>query len=649
MNAFSRPKLLLHGVDRAAVAVGGLGVGAYGWPLAIGSGLGIGVFGVARPDFVASVAAHRATMQWMIPVLEAAAAAVVLVTLSAFAVAWLGRRRAGTPLREGYTSTLKSGAFLAALPLVVALHEPIAPFREWLAILFVAIAAALVAYSAYQTWPVDSSVVRSRPFGRAAALALVVVSSGAFAWRVASIGITNHLAFNTGRADLGVYVSRFREASQGHLLACSLCDSGRHAYAHFEPAVALLSPAYLLNPSAQTLIVLQAIVLASGAIAVFFFAERALGKAVAAALALAYLAYPPLHEVALFDFHSVALAVPLSLWLLYALETGRLRAYFVLAVVLLLVREDLCFVVAGVGAYALGSVDVARRRLGWATLGLALVAFVVMQLASPDGVLATYHDVVGDFTSRVHKTRRPLQSAGVSVTLVQRIFSEDKALYAVELLSPLLLLPLFVRGRVLLLYGGVLVLLAEQSLSGTINAEQAALLIPFLFALTVEALGALFSGRTTCGPLVAHALGRALVLGILVCSVLECYELGPILRDVPFKAGTHPLQRAPTKDQIDLDANLRKLSASWPKGVKVAASSNLLPHLGAASHLYTLDDRSRSDYVVAFMKQRTVARRMEAEETAGQLVRVGTYGDANVYRARYRGHLSRQARQLDDE
>jgi hypothetical protein len=83
--------------------------------------------------------------------------------------------------------------------------------------------------------------------------------------------------------------------------------------------------------------------------------------------------------------------------------------------------------------------------------------------------------------------------------------------------------------------------------------------------------------------------------------------------------------------------------------VKVAASSVLLPHLGPASRLYTLDDRAGTDYVLASMKQRATARRVEAEESSGQLAKVAAFGDIAVYRARYRGRLPRQTRHIDDE
>jgi hypothetical protein len=67
------------------------------------------------------------------------------------------------------------------------------------------------------------------------------------------------------------------------------------------------------------------------------------------------------------------------------------------------------------------------------------------------------------------------------------------------------------------------------------------------------------------------------------------------------------------------------------------------------SRLYTLDDRAGTDYVVASTKLRPIARRMDAEESSGQIARVASFGDFVVYRAHYRGRMPRAARHLGDE
>jgi hypothetical protein len=420
-------------------------------------------------------------------------------------------------------------------------------------------------------------------------------------------------------------------------------------YAHLEPLVALLSPVYLVRPSAETLIVLQAFASASGAIPLYLLSVRHVGVRGAAALSLAYLCYAPLQEVALFDFHSVAFALPLVPWLLYCLERGALRTYWVLAFVLLLVREDMCFVLAGVGAYAFTSADPVRPRTGWLTLALAGGALLLMHFVAPGGVTSTFREVVSELVVGRGRSAHAATAGELPGAFVRRIFTEAKAMHAAETLAPLLAIPLLARGRVLLLYGAVLAVFATTPLPSSPNAHEIALLIPFLFVLTARVLGQVRSGELTFGRLTGDRLGRALSAGILVSSLLGGYELGGIAGASWFRAGPRQIRRDPTKEQIEQDRKLYRLSASWPRGIKVAASSVLLPHLGPVSRLYTLDDRAGTDYVVASTKLRPIARRMDAEESSGQIARVASFGDFVVYRAHYRGRMPRAARHLGDE
>jgi uncharacterized membrane protein len=651
MSALSRPRrlaaLLLHGVDFVASSIGRAGLGAFAWPVAIAVGLGTGIFGLRRPEFVASVTGRRATMDFMFPALFAVAVSLLAVIVVALIIAWLRKRRTSAPMLATYTRVVQGAAVLTALPFVVALRLPLTPQREWLALVFIVATAALATYSVYKSLPERTERAPAGAVARIITLVVLGCTAMAFVLRVSSAGIANHLSFSTGRVDLGFYVSRFREASQGHLFGCSLCSSGtRHSYEHLEPIVAFFAPVYALHPFAETLIVLQAVVVASGAVAVFFLARALLGNLSALVLAVAYLTYPPLLEIALFDFHAVTFAIPLCLFLLLALHAGRTRTYLALAIALLLVREDMGFVLLAIGLYAIAT---DRPKLGWGTIALAVIGLVVMHFASPAGVLEPLRDVFGELTVRRRKGPQPAVGGEFWLALVQRMFHESKALYTVALLSPLLGLSLLARGRVLLLYGALLALAAPVSLAQSPSAHETSLLVPFLFALAVWALKDMVTGRVTYGTASGPKLGRALSLGILVCSLLQCYELGPLLRDVPFRAGPHLLGRYPDKQQIALDRDLHKLSVSWPKGVKVAASSNLLPHLGGASHLYALDDRAGTDYVVASMNHRLVARHMETEEKEHQLERVATFGDVRVYRAQYRTPLPYHARHLDDE
>ena len=100
--------------------------------------------------------------------------------------------------------------------------------------------------------------------------------------------------------------------------------------AHFDPILLLLAPAYLIAPNAETLLIIQSVWLASGAIPLFLLASRVIRSSwVALVIAGAYLLHPALHGINMYEFHSLALVVPLLFWVVYLLERQRIVGYWV--------------------------------------------------------------------------------------------------------------------------------------------------------------------------------------------------------------------------------------------------------------------------------------------------------------------------------
>ncbi len=98
----------------------------------------------------------------------------------------------------------------------------------------------------------------------------------------------------------------------------------------------MLSPLYLIYPHAETLLLLQALWLGSGIFPLYRLARHYGCDAVGAViLAACYAMYPALHGINLFDFHSLALAVPVIMWVLLFFEQGRRVPFFVAFAILL--------------------------------------------------------------------------------------------------------------------------------------------------------------------------------------------------------------------------------------------------------------------------------------------------------------------------
>ena len=124
---------------------------------------------------------------------------------------------------------------------------------------------------------------------------------------------------------------------------------------HFQPIVALIAPFFRVFPSAATLLVAQALLAAVSVFPVSRCAREKLGPGPGRAIAVAYGFSWGLQQLADFDFHEIAFAVPLLAFSLSALARGRIRAAVWWALPLVFVKEDQGFTVAAIGIYLIVS------------------------------------------------------------------------------------------------------------------------------------------------------------------------------------------------------------------------------------------------------------------------------------------------------
>jgi len=122
---------------------------------------------------------------------------------------------------------------------------------------------------------------------------------------------------------------------------------------HVEPILLLIAPLYLLHSGPVTLLLLQTMALALGGIPLLRLALRRLPEhpLVAAAFVGAYLATPEILGEALYDFHAVALATPLLLLALWALDAQRYYWFVVAAVLAALCKEEVALSLVPLGLF----------------------------------------------------------------------------------------------------------------------------------------------------------------------------------------------------------------------------------------------------------------------------------------------------------
>lgn len=148
---------------------------------------------------------------------------------------------------------------------------------------------------------------------------------------------------------------------------------------HFHPLLAALVPLWWIYPSAVTLLVAEAGCAAVSIVPVYRAAAHHLPRGEARIVAAVYGFSWGLAGLAWYDFHEVALAVPLLAYSLSALVRGRVTATVGWALPVALVKENLGFTVAAIGLILLtqrrwrpGTI-LAVWGIGWSLLDVLLL------------------------------------------------------------------------------------------------------------------------------------------------------------------------------------------------------------------------------------------------------------------------------------
>jgi uncharacterized membrane protein len=597
---------------------------------------------------------------------------VVIGALLTLGLTWLVARRlrGPVPMLRVVTQLRRFGSPLLLVPLMVTVSRGLEQSHPFM-VLGVALVVAWVVAHWMRAWlrpdaddPTPASGAAERIIGPLSAaspwtkhwpkfaLAIMVAS---YTVVFSRLSINNHLAFNTSRADLGFYVSIFRRSSLGDLLGCTICGGGNHLSGHFDPILVVLSPLYLLYPEAETVLVLQSLLLGVTMVPLYMLARHhGVSTLASLLLCLCYGLHPALHGVNLFDFHSLALLIPSAVWLLWARDTERTKTYWAFLLVTLLVREDAALVAVVIGLDTLLS-----RRKGSALQGLLTIAIgasyflfvkaALMGSADPlqprgiRGYAYYYKDLVPKDSGTMGLVTSVLSEPDkVLVAIAQ----EEKVLYWLQLLTPLLALPLLAqRGRLLLGYGAAFTLLASREHVYSLHFHYSAVVLPFLFYLSVTALAEPQGTSRFLAPLLGRGrlstrrLQLLLVTAALAATVITSWRFGGIVPNRTFRAGFRALDRSPTAEDIRRDQSLKDICRTVPDGAIVASNEPNLPHMGRCSGYQVKKRRLTADYLV-WSKSRTTptakknpaTRAVQREIEKGYWKSVGVFGAFELFK-----------------
>ncbi len=396
--------------------------------------------------------------------------------------------------------------------------------------------------------------------------AMVVAWSSVFI----ALGWIRHTRFATFSFDLGIYDQAIWLMSRFHdpfMTVRGLEFFGHHV----NPILVAFVPFYWLGAGPLFLLVVQVVVQASGAIAVYLLARDLLHERWPAVGLAAVLLLNPTYQFLTWEFfHPDALAIAPLLFAYWAARRERWGWFVAFALIAAACKEDVALALAVMGILIAFR---GRRKIGVAVVGASLAWYMIATrviIPWQNGIGPFYDSFFGDLGKTptdiaVHLVEHPKEGIDLA-TKADRVNYYEMMLAPVAFL-PLLALPVFLVGGPML---GVNIL-SSFPYTREIRYHYSSLVLVGVILGTVEAIAWIARRRP-------DAL-RFLVGLVVVTSLAAAVAWGPSPVSTKYHSGLWPLQT---------DRQSAKVAAvdMIPDGAPTSAIYNLLPHLAHRDRIY---------------------------------------------------------------
>ncbi|MHA6759032.1 DUF2079 domain-containing protein [Streptacidiphilus sp. PAMC 29251] len=394
------------------------------------------------------------------------------------------------------------------------------------------------------------------------------ISPNQLAWSLATVFFALYCCVSIRRYerlisqgyDLGIFEEAVRAYAHGRAPIVPLKGPGYNLLGdHFHPILALLAPFYRVFPSAITLLVAQAALMALAVVPLTRWAYEVRGPRTALLVGFAVGASWGIVKAVSDDFHEIAFAVPLLAFVSTALGHRRWRAAALWSLPLLFVKEDQGLTIAAIGGYIAWQGGRERRAIRWLGIGLAVLGLVgtavevlvLLPAMNQHGGFDYWNQLPGGTGSGTPA------GGGVLHAALHVGWPPVKWLLLLMLAAPTGFLCL--RSRLALLCVPTLAwrLLSDNPHYWGISYHYSAVLMPLVFAAMIDALGR--------AP--ARTARRALAVGTLVTAVtLPLYPLHEVVMPEAWSSTPRITET-------------KQLLARIPDGATVAASNHLSAQL----------------------------------------------------------------------
>ncbi len=414
-------------------------------------------------------------------------------------------------------------------------------------------------------------------------------------------GVLKYRTYHTSNFDMGIFLHMFHNMKETFLpnTTCERDYLLSHFSVHFSPILYLILPIYYIFPFAETLLILQALILASSAIPLLLIArELGFSHKTSAFITLLCMAFPAVSMGCNYDFHENCFLLPLLLWVFYFSEKEKYIPLTVVCVLTLMIKEDVFIYLIVFGLYLILS----KRKMREGTLicvgsllyfGIAYSILTSFGLGIMD---SRYENMIYGDGSLIGVIKTLVLNPMYSISQLSSHVDGEfvKLSYLLKLFVPLAFIPFVTKKltRYILITPIILNLISSYPHQCDLSFQYHFGICAFLFYITVLNLSDL--GREPKRYLSVIACFSTVIL--YVCLVFS--TRGFYLADY--------IKNKSTYDKMD-----EVLTTYVPDDSSVSCTTYLLPHLYKRAEIYESfyhkdkdGYKTDVDYLVLFLRDR---------------------------------------------
>ncbi len=433
-----------------------------------------------------------------------------------------------------------------------------------------------------------------RDTGLMAAWLIALISGGLFG----TLAVLQHLAYNTHAFDLGLQHHVVWNTYKGEWFRYTYMVGfnpllTNHLGDHVQLILLPISWLYFIYDGPETLLVIQAVVVASGIVPLFLLGRHWVGyDGPALLLACLYALHPGIQAAVLFDFHPITLAGALLLWAYYFFATQRNISGWLATLLFISCKENLALTVVLFGVHWL-----LRRRqrlgLGLVVLGtvwFGLCFFVILPHFNPgvgSNAFSRYRYLGDSWASVLTRLVREPQ------LLWQRLRDPVSVAYLKSLWMPF--------GLLSLLSPLTLAISASELGLNLLSSFDAQRTIDYQYGVVIIAVSALAAVRSVgwfSGLIRTNGKRQLAVAG--ACVAAACAVMASIGSQVAAYGGLRMLSPSYLDRFVRTphDALGLRLLTLIPERAPVSAQSDLAPHVSSRSKVYVFPTVADAEYVL---------------------------------------------------